>query len=286
MKKLCIACGSLNEIEAACACGCDEIVLISEDSIWGRKQLSASELPAALDKAKGAGCPVSVLFDRLFSEDEIADARAFLREMLADGAEAVWVSDPGLMSEDVIAHTIYQPGMLVTDGADAAFWMKCGCLSAAVSPLLTFEELYEIVKKVPGLSVMIHGCFPMSVSGRKLISAYEQESGCPGLHERSDLSLIEEKRNEKMPVKENAWGTVIFNDRIQESFEETRLLRNENIGRFVIFAEEGTEYLTDTAKLYRKILDGEDSDEDLAAYRERWQSLPLSKSYYTEKTIK
>ncbi|MCR4952058.1 MAG: U32 family peptidase [Solobacterium sp.] len=286
MKKLCAACGSLNEIRAACACECDEIVLIGEDSIWGRKQLSASELPAALDMAKEAGRPVSVLFDRLFSEDEIADAQILLREMLRDGAEAVWVSDPGLMQEDVIAKLIYQPGMLVTDSADAAFWMKCGCLSAAVSPLLTFEELYEIVKKVPDLSVMIHGCFPMSVSGRKLISAYEQESGCADLSGRSDLSLIEEKRSERMPVKENAWGTVIFNDRIQESFEEVRRLRNEKISRFVIFAEEGTEYLCDTIRLYRKILDEKDSDEDLAAYRERWQSLPLSKSYYMEKTIK
>ncbi len=291
MRKLCVKCAGMEELPAIRENGADEVLLPAGKGSFSASGFSSEELHEAASFCRKEGLAFSVLLDRLFSEEEIAGAAEMFDEALHTGASSVFVSDPGLLMHarkaGVMSQTVYHPSFLVTDGPDAAFWMACGCGSVCVSPLLTFEELCGVCDHVSGLTVILHGRLLMSASGRRLIEAYGEAAGRKGIENRKDVFLREMKREGKMPAAETETGTLIFTDFIQESLEETEVLRKKEISRFIISCEENSmEYTADTVRIYRRLLDGNAEESDIACYRNRWKDMPLSKGYYTEKTIK
>ncbi len=286
MRKLSVICTDLKDLQKRYECGADELLLADREDAYVLHGMSRSDIL----KASKTGIPISVLFDRLFSENEIKDAQAFVRKVIESGAETVWVSDPGILADarekGYMNRIVYHPSMLVTNTPDALFWKEQGCASVCVSPLLTAEEITEIVSSVSGLSLIVHGRLLMSASARKLLSAYAELTEEAQLKNRS-VNLREEKRDGRMPLGESASAAMIFTDFIQESFEEMETFRKKEISRFVVQADEGSEqYAEDTISLYRKLIDGTECGEDIRTYREKYREMPFSKGYYTEKTIK
>lgn len=286
MKRLTITCEDLHQVEEYIEQGCDEVILPFKDACF--TSLHCFSLEEIQEAVKRNPKRTTVLMNRLFGEEETAGALAELEEVLAC-VDAVYFADPALFRKaqqlQKADHMIYRPETLLTSCEDGAWWMQQGLQSVEISPLLTAEEICAIARKVPHTSLQIHGRLLMSVSKRKLLSAYGEVNGLPSLHEKKDLYLREESREGKMPVYENTYGTLIDTDYMQESFAYIHALMEAGVERFEIDTNGMKEdAVKDAITLYRALLDGKDVS--AKEYLTKYKEYPFETGYYGQKTVK
>ncbi|MBR2676086.1 MAG: U32 family peptidase [Solobacterium sp.] len=230
--------------------------------------------------------PFGVMMNRPVSEserDKFKDA-----VLLADraGAEVIYFSDPALLrfaDEALRRKCIYCPETLVTNSRDAAFWLNQGIGGVSVSPLLTREETAEIIHNVPHAEITIHGHMLLSVSRRRLLSAWRDHYGIEFEPEGNrNLVLRETTRQEDMPVYENDVSTMIFSDYIFESFDVIRDLQEAETA-FVSGSFLSSEALIEAVRIYNSIIHGNDETAAVRAYREN--NAGCCGGYYEQKTI-
>lgn len=286
MKILTITCENLHQVEEYTEQGCDEVILSLQDA--GFTSLHCFSIPEIQEAVDRNPKRTSVLMNRLFGEEEMEGALVQLEQILSI-ADAVYFADPALLRKAQQLHRadqmIYRPETLLTSSEDGAWWMKQGLQSVEISPLLTAEEICTIAGNVPHTSLQIHGRLLMSVSKRKLLSAYSEANGLPSLHEKKNLYLREESREGKIPIYENAYGTLIDTDYLQESFDYIHAFMDSGVERYEIdtigLKEDA---IQDAIKIYRDLLDGKNvsAKEYLAKYKE----YPFETGYYGQKTVK
>lgn len=286
MKILTVTCENRDEIAEDIALGCDEIIVALEKGCF--TSMHGFSLEEITSIAKENPKRTVVLMNRLFGEEETAWAKQCLQQLL-NAVDGLMFADPGLMKTAEACHQenkmIYRPETLLTSANDAAWWMKQGLQSVVISPLLTEEEICTIAQNVAHTCLQIHGRLLMSVSKRKLLDAYAKVNGLADLQEKKDLYLREDSREGRMPIYENAYGTMIYTDYIQESFAYMPSFLQAGIERFEIDTNGlARQAVQDAIVIYRSILDG--TENDGRAYLEKYQSLPLSTGYYGQKTIK
>lgn len=270
----------------------DEVIVTARDCAFSAmKEMDEEEIMACMDEAHACGMKLSLMANRLFDQDEIDAMAEMVIHYLKQGVDSVIFADPGLLYEvkkvGCADRMIYQPDTLVTSSFDASFWMEQGLKSTVLSSLITRDEIVDISKKVPGLSLIIHGRLLMSVSKRKLLKSFQQDTGLDFQSEHNrNLYLVEEKRDGKMPVYEDDHACMIFSDFVQESFDEIPMF--ENIDRFVIDASWlGLDESLQAADIYHGLLMGNDMKEEIAIYRDTWgKEKELSDGYYGLKTIR
>ena len=286
MKILTITCENIEQMKLYTYGGADEVIT----ALKGACFTSMHELTMAEIKELASCNPgrTAVLMNRLFGEEEKQKAEELLDEVLTF-ADAVFFADPALMYEAARlgrqSQMIYRPETLMTSIRDASWWMGQGLQSVQISPLLTEDEIKMIASSVPHTGLQIHGRLLMSVSKRRLLHAYAEVNGLADMAEKKDLYLQEESREGRMPVYENAYGTLIYTDYIQQSFAYMKDFMNAGVERFEIDANGlAEEQLQDTLKIYRDLLDGQEADSSI--YLEKYSSLPFSTGYYGQKTVK
>ncbi|MCR5794169.1 MAG: U32 family peptidase [Solobacterium sp.] len=263
--------------------GADEALIVRSDlSFHAAASFSEEETEKMIQTVHQDGMEAGVIADRLFSEGEIEEAGRKL-QCLLEYADTVQIADPGLVrfAAGNTGKLIFRPAALITNAADAAWWMRQGFGSVYVSPLLTYEETEAIVRSVKGLSLCIHGRQLMSVSARKLLHAYETVIG---KSVPKTAVLREEKREGLMPVFENTYGTTVWTDYVLHSFRLLPQVRGDIVRCEINSLLTEDEQLLDTVRLYRALLDGGMPDTD--AYLEKYRDLPLEEGYYTQKTIR
>ena len=293
MKILTTTCSDLSKAAEIRKRGADEIIIACKDQTFSAmKEYSEKEIVSFISEGHELGLKVSVLMNRLYGQQEIAESQSLLKHLLENDVDYVYFSDPGLFNEALRIHQesrmIYDPGTLMTSAEDASFWMEQGLASVVISPLITEEEILRIAEKIPHTTLIIHGRELMSVSKRHLLSAYREVSGKkldPDYN--AHLTIRENKRESRMPVYENAYAMMVYTDFIQESFNEMNALMENGVERYVIediFLDQNP--FLDAIRAYRKILDGADAMKTGKEYRERYSDLPLSSGYYGQKTIR
>lgn len=293
MKILSAACSDLSKAAEIRKNGADEIIIACENQTFSAmKEYPVKTILSFVPEGHAMGLRVSVMMNRLYGQEEILDAGEVMKQLTAHGVDGIYFADPGLLNGALKIHQekkmIYEPETLLTSYEDASFWMEQGVQSVVISPLLTKEEILEIAGQVPHASLIIHGRQLMSVSRRHLLQAYADASGKDiSFSYRQHLSMREEKRDGYMPVYENACGTMIYTDFIQESFDELPAFMEHGVERFILQDTDLPEpAYSDAIKAYRKILDGGDAGETGEEYRKRYSDLPLSNGYYGQKTIR
>lgn len=293
MKILSAACSDLSLAAKIRAEGADEIVLAVKDHTFtAMKEINVQDIVAFIPQGHAMGLQVSVIMNRLYGQDEIKKAQDIMAYLFSHDIDAVYFADPGMLNGaermQAEGRMIYEPETLMTSYEDASFWMGQGIRSVVISPLLTEHEILSIAQKIPHTSLIVHGHTLMSVSKRHLLQAYADAAGKKeSFAGNTHLSLRENKREGHMPVYENDYGTMIYTDFIQESFEEMPAFMQSGIERFLIedaYLEENA-YL-DAIGAYRKILDGQNGEQTGKEYRKRYSNLPLSNGYYGQKTIR
>ena len=268
--------------------GADEITIPAKDGcFYPGAVFSFDETVKIIQEAHALSLRCSVLMNRLFHEDAIENAQKMMLAFIEAGADAVIYADPGLLYAAMHAGRqdmlIYQPETLVTSADEAAAWMSCGLQSVMLSQLMTEGEILQIARRTKGCGIGIHGHQLMSVSGRKLVSSYEDVTGIRTV--RNSLFLKEEKRSWKMPVYEDETGTMVFTDYVQESFALIPAFRDAGIVRFAADPYRlDDKAVYEALAIYRKLIDGKDAQEDIKNYLNRYDS--LSTGYYEQKTVR
>ena len=268
--------------------GADEITVPARDGcFYPGAVFSADQTVRIIREAHARSMRCTVLMNRLFHEDSIENAQKMMLDYIEAEADGVIFADPGLLYAAMRAGKenmlIYQPETIVTSSDEAAAWMSCGLQSVMLSQLMTEGEIIQIARKTSGCGIAVHGHQLMSVSGRKLITSYEDAAGIKT--GRNNLYLKEEKRSWKMPVCENETGTMVFTDYVQESFGQMKAFQDAGIVRFALdpYLLEN-EAVYDALAIYRKLIDGKDAEEDIREYRNRYDN--LSAGYYDQKTVR
>ena len=292
MKTLCITCENPLLFEEMKINGADEVILPLKNGCFSPLcGFEESELYDLIAKAHSLDLSVSILMNRLFHEDDIDEALIQMKHLIEKGAGHIIFADSAFayeaMKEGLLKYLVYQPETIVTSSFDAKVWSETGIDAVMISSLLTKDEVIAIAEAIENSGINIHGYQMMSVSARRLLSAYADTVGLGELKNRDHLYLVEEKRDGRMPVYENEYATMIFSDYIQESSAEMHDFIEAGMKRFVIESWHLSDAcIFDTLRLYRAILDGKDDEAMISAYRNKYSDLPLSGGYYEQKTVR
>ena len=292
MKTTAITCSDLYDLKIYAENGADEVIVAPVDcSFSALSEIQEDKLIDAISTAHQEGMQISFLINRLFGQSEISEVSERINTYVQAGVDGIIFADPGRLVEaqnkGYLDRMIYQPDTLVTSSFDASFWMERGLKSVTVSSLITEDEISDMSRKVNGLSLIVHGRLLMSVSKRRLLQAFKEETGFSFQPDYNrSLYLMEEKRDGRMPVYENAYACMIYSDFVQESFDEMPSFMN--IDRFVI---DGTwlsrQESIAALRIYQGLLDGKDMQEEIIQYRETYgKEGRLSDGYYGLKTIR
>ncbi len=284
MLKICVSAENAADAKLYLAAGADQIAAACGGCALGAN----ADWP--VDEIRKFG-KISLLMDRLFARDETDLPDRILAQLDPAVIDAVFFSDPMMAAKaaryGLKDRLVYRSGMLAASPQDAAWWLAQGIGGVAVPPLLTREETAAILRRVPGCMVTVHGRFLMSVSRRKLLSAYRDDEQVMFDPAARDLFLREEKRDGKMPVFENGSGTYIYTDFIQTSFRDLALFKEAGAGTFYIESLTLTPaQVTAAIRAIRRVLAGAGPEAEEAEYRKLLAGQELSEGYYGQKTVR
>lgn len=279
MKEFIVSTAQVEDVQDYVNVGASEVVLGLDGVTCGfLGRHSFLEIPWDL--------PISIDCNRFFFEEELPELESILKQLKDTPVRSIYFSDPSVFlyarKYGLETHLIYNPMTLVTNQYDVAWWLSQGIKAAAVSPLLTEEETLAITHAQPHCEIFLHGYQCMSYSRRKLVSHFE-----PTLHEKENIYLTEENRTAKMPIYEDAYGTYVYSDFVQTSFEEFLHMKDTEVKRFFIQGLRlPKEAVLDALKAYQAIDEGSEVTSIAQTYRNTYKDLPLSTGYYKEKTVR
>jgi putative protease len=135
-----------------------------------------ADLPQLMAFLHRRGVKGYVTFNTLVFENELADARAYLRSIIAAGVDAAIVQDAGIcrlireLSPDFPIHASTQ--MTVTSGAGVEFCRDLGCQLVVLARECSLGEIEKIRSATPAmpLEVFVHGALCVAYSGQCLTS--------------------------------------------------------------------------------------------------------------------
>lgn len=292
MKILTVTLENRNLLKDYIDLGVNEVVLASADNTFSAlHEFTGEEIKEIVEECHMHHMTVTVLMNRLYSEKDIYAAQKEMEEILHLGVDGLMFADPGLLKyakeKHLESYLTYRPETLMTCNEDALFWKEQGLRSVVIPCLLTKDEVMDIAKYTPDTTVIIHGSTLMSVSKRKLLSAYKQVNQKDFDVHSKTLSLKEKQREAYMPAYENAVAMMIYTDYIQESFDEMHAFMDAQVTYFEIdtpFMSE--EAVIDAIRIYRMLLDEKDASREIQAHRDKYQDKELSDGYYGQKTVK
>lgn len=151
----------------------------------------------------------------------------FLKEYNPDG---IYFADLGIIkvAQDfgLQDKLIYDPHTLLTNSLDALFWAN-RLNGAVIARELSFEEVEKILKRGNGkLDMQIFGHLRMSSSKRKFLSNYLGQIGKDiDILDDNKISLKEESRDYKLPIRETKYGTEVYTDYCLLMYKELISLR-------------------------------------------------------------
>lgn len=241
----------------------------------------------------GLECYVQV--NRFFVEselDHLMEHLKYLKEIHIDGIyfgdEAVLTIAKQLHIEDKL---IYNPDTLLTNAMDTQYYLDEQLKMVTLSREITLEEICGIAKKCDPkrLEVVIHGRVNMMHSKRHLITNYlrflNKETNVTHKH---SLYIMEETRDEHMPILEDDLGTHVFSGYTLASFEELQSLQNAGITHVrieSIFHDNA--YTLEALDLYQQVLHGtKTAKEIMEEYQTKYEKDHVTSGFYYQKTSK
>lgn len=181
-----------------------------------------------------------VLMNRFFVEEELKALRtqlAYLKDIDVDG---IYFTDMGVFYEaeklGLQNKLIYNPDTIITNHLDVNAYLALGLKMCTLSKEITLEDMVKMGKQIKGESeVIVHGRLNMMHSKRNLLTNYMQFLNKDiDLRDKQDLYLMEESREEHMPIVEDEHGTHVYTGFTLCSFEEIEDLIKAGIRNFRI----------------------------------------------------
>ena len=178
------------------------------------------------------GLKYYIVMDDFISESEITELDeylGFVKELNVDG---IYFHDLGVyygaIQYNLVDKLIYDGYTVLCNGLDSFFFLSQGVNSVVLSRELTIKEIAKIIKNNERcISIQAFGHLRMSYSKRKFLTNYFNEINKEiDYLDKDNISLVEESRNYKLPVKETKYGTNIYTDYILLMYEEFVYLRS------------------------------------------------------------
>lgn len=233
-----------------------------------------------------------VSVNRFFMEDDVVALREHLQYLKELNVDGIYFTDMGVFYEakqlGLESKLMYNPDTILTNSSDIQAYLDLGIHMCTISKEITLEDMLNIGNRVHGeLEVIIHGRLPMMDSKRMLLSNYmefikkEYE-----VKDNYRLYLMEENREEHMPIVEDKDGTHVFTGFTLAAFEELEDIVNAGICNLRI---ESLFYTTDEvckiAEDYKRVM--ESPREGRLLYKEYEKEYPLqniTKGFMYKKT--
>lgn len=225
------------------------------------------EMKQAVAYAHAHGVKAYVTVNIFAKEGDLQPAAAYFRFLEEIGADAVLVTDPGLMliknevAPKLPLHVSTQANTL--NSAAIRLYRKLGACRVVLARELSFTEIAEIRGKIPRdmeLEAFVHGAMCISYSGRCLLSNYftsrdanrgECVQAC-----RFRYALTEEQSGLPLGVEEDKRGTYFLSGKDLCLAEYLKTLADAGVCSFKIEGRMKSEfYLATVVSAYRKAAD-------------------------------
>ena len=263
--------GDLEKLHAAIDFGADA-VYCGGPMMQLRAQptrLPLETLAEGAEYVHARGKKLYVTVNAFARNEEIPALPAYLRELHALGADAVIVSDPGVLTvarehvPELEVHISTQASCLNYAAANAYY--KLGARRVILGRELSLEEIRVLRDNTPPeleLEVFVHGAMCMAYSGRCLISAFlagrDSNRGDCAQPCRWRFHLLDEQRpGEYYPIDETENGTTILSSRDLCTLEFLDEIAAAGIDSFKIEGRMKSPYYVATVvNAYRRAMDG------------------------------
>jgi U32 family peptidase len=286
--------GNVEKLEIAIHYGADAVYLAGKD--FSLRNYSGNftdeQLSRAVALAHDANVKVYVACNIYSRNDEHAGISNFLETIGNIGADAVIVSDPGiiLLAQKIIPHVdIHLSTQANTTNCNSAiFWQSLGVQRVNLARELSLEEVAYISRHTDiETEIFIHGAMCISYSGRCLLSTFltgrDSNRGLCSHPCRWRYALMEELRpNQFYPVTEDARGTYLFNARDLCMIDHLpELIQCGATSLKIEGRMKGIHYLAAVVKTYRDAIDTYMADPKGYSMNPRWRQA-LSQVYHRD----
>lgn len=227
MLELLAPAGNMEKLKFALHYGADAVYLAGTG--FGLRAFAGNftneELPRAIEYAHNAGKKVYITVNIFAHNQDIKKAGQYLQYLQSIGADAVIISDIGLVAmarelcPNLPVHISTQAN--VTNYRAAQFYHSLGASRVILARELSLEEIKTIRENTPPqleLEAFVHGAMCISYSGRCLLSNFLAGRGSnQGMCVQScrwKYALVEEQRpGQYLPIEEDERGTYILNSK-------------------------------------------------------------------------
>lgn len=205
-----------------------------------------------------------VSLNALIKEDDLEKLDAYmdlLKELDVDG---IYFNDFAILNKayakDMQKKLIYDPYNLNTNQKDISFFAEYN-IPCVLARELTLDEIEEIIKAYPFMCDMqIFGHLRMSESKRKYISNYFKNFNInENPNGKETYRIKEEKREYKMPIMEDEYGTCVYTDYVFAMFSElsrvSKYLNHAIIDDLFLDSELINEYVRNIPKIDNMTVD-------------------------------
>jgi putative protease len=263
-------CGDMEKLNTAIHFGADAVYLGGKD--FGLRAYAGNfdreEMELAVRLAHGKNRKVYVTLNIFPNNRDFKSIPAYVERLSAIGADAVIVSDPGVLG--VVKKAA--PGMdihlstqaNVTNAYSAVFWAEQGVKRIVLAREISIDEIKEIRRALPPhteLECFVHGAMCISYSGRCLLSNYlsgrnanrgECVQACRWEYEFSEKS----RQNMMLTMGEDGRGAYIMNSRDLNMLSHLSKLIDAGVTSFKIEGRMKSEfYVGSVVNAYRRALD-------------------------------
>ena len=282
--------GGFEQLRYALYFGADAVYLACDK--FGLRQraqnFSLADMPRAVAMAHEAGAKVYVTLNAYLHDADLADLPAYLQALEAAGADAVIVSDLGVLAAarehapSVDIHVSTQAS--VSNAASARMWHQLGAKRIVTAREMTLSEIAQLKREIPELEieVFVQGAMCMAISGRCLISDFltgrsANQGHCVqpsrwgyrlGARDRADRTHVPEvafhleepsRPGEFFPIEEDENGTYLMNSKDLNMLAHVDDLVKAGVDSIKIEGRvKKAFYVATVVNAYRHVLDGED----------------------------
>jgi putative protease len=266
--ELILPAGSFEKLTYAVAYGADAVYAgPPETSLRARKNsFSLRELPAAVDYCHQRGVRLYVTINIFPRQSDIPHVERAVEEAAASGADALIVSDPGVVrlinkkNLPVPVHVSTQANCTSLEGL--RFWADQGAGRVILARELVYDEVAELAGSSPiQTEIFVHGAMCISYSGRCLLSDFlagrEANRGACAGSCRWRYFLSEESRpDDPLVIEQSGQGSFILNSRDLCLLEDFPLVRRLPVSGYKIEGRtKNLLYLAVTGFCYRRAVD-------------------------------
>jgi U32 family peptidase len=208
--------------------------LIGNDQFGTRltKSFSIEEIIKVTQQLKTLKKELFLQLNQIFNDEQLDHLVLFLKQLPIQDISGMVVADLGAYKTieklGFTSKVIYNPETLMTNVYDFNFLADFNIQGVYVAKEITLEDIIYIAENKKYKMFMVgHGHLNMFYSKRQLIDNFMQYDKKDHIyHNRQDLKIIEETRDEAYPVLEDQAGTHVFRSHVFQSLTHMKTLES------------------------------------------------------------